>query len=1439
MARSPDGWAAARRLADAGDLAALAEHLRRHPPQPAIGARLFAHADPRVGHLVLSWLRRHLRRCSDREHLAAWAAALPRDLARWPARIQRSLARQFAQLRVFVDQLPDWRAIVDSEAAAIGWLATAIGFDPAAIVTEGATERLLHALNEVDGGELANPLDVVAALRSVGASTSVALRLLADAREAGLLTPAQVGVALHPWLATGDPAAWAAALHRWCPPDAVPMPLIGEALSDPARAHLAIRALARQQNGGVLLAIANGELPGPRALALAEAGAFADTAAELIQVAGADPLAYGDAVRGALTHAHRRGVFVQPADLVPLLKIFVIHRAWPAQDFTDLCHVARDALVERIAARPVDDPAWPRLIEVLALSEGRGASGAIRSVLGVATAPATIRAAIAAAGAREDAEAESHVLAWLATHPQVALRALTRIGGNSTARALQAGLGLDDAGQPAAWIPPWQTDALVLLWQLTPARTPLRAALLKRINPGAMPRPIARDIAAERSEAARRLALNAALFIRPDRALVRIADLGEDGAFDTLYGLLRETVVGLFDGTVPGDSPFDTAHTSGRPDLPSAVRDALLKYGQRLSARGRIRPVCLTRDAEPGAAMLVEACLDLALFGGLESAMQRCLLDAIQPHAAAALPRRLGPLLRSRAEDVRAAAVRLLVARIHTARPHTIARLLRNDAPASLRPAIAAVAEFQVDSAAPLVAQRLASPRLDVVRAAADALVRLDASGAVPALIEQLARQDEPALRRTVLAAYDTVDCGLGPIVDAIEAETDPTRRDRLLSALNRRLSPAWVRRLLVVGRPVGETLLGAIQDGRLTLDGSYDRLDAELVRHGLTPLRSPSTQPYDRLRRAGWSAALGKAVLADPTIELGRLIRRYGRELLGLSGRLDGEPLERLGVACEQLNPDVARGALPVVLDLLKRVQSDEAISGLFALLSRLGPGLPSFLAGQCVDVVRAVTVAIRDPLLRWQTLDRLGAVPGRADLDACLADGESPVAVLSKAFQARRVPRRPPDWATDEATPIPTTGDRMTRIGELIAAAADASPTRRALLVDALVALQPIGAPPWVLESAQAGVEPAPAQRSSATLARLLERLDADDPEVRDAAVAELLDWTDVHAAHVEVLLAWLDERVEVSVDRQWVLADALDAHPTHVRCARSVELLEWLPMDRRRRHAERLWGLWRGDDPAVKAAAGKTLRRLGAAFILPQVAAEIDACNPDAADLLGEGTLPRGPALDAVIEGVRAAGRESLALQLAQRAVAGPLGTPDPRPAPRPTRRAGADRLARIEAARGDDPQAARIALKHLVEAKAPGTLELLVDLTRHPDPARRILALRAVRQLADEATYLDAALPFLADPRPDVCRSVIEALSEARHPDALAQIMDLLQDRNRQIRDAARNGVIRYRKAALPALEHALQRARPDRRALYRGIIAVIEDLIASPPDASIL
>lgn len=1412
-----------RAAADAGDLNVLADALWTHPPDPTDGAALLRHTDPRVVELVIGWLRGHVRRCADVELRRRWAEALPRDLATLGPRGQRGLARLYLQLLPYVSKLPDWRGLALSEPVALAWLTTAVHAGGAAITIEGPTERLVHALAAIYGAQLNDLEGVQTALLALSAARPAlgvaGLRLLDEAYQVRTIALADAQVWWRRWLTIDAAATLALPWGQATPTDLVPV------LADPlhpARSW-AIEHLARRGEVEALTAIVQGDQPGPAAAALAALGDFATSAARLIEVA--QPLAHAAALRIALTRAHRRGVFVQSTDLVPLLPFFVAHRAWPAEDFADLCHVARDALVERIAARPLDDPAWPRLLSVLAVSSGRGASAAIRGVLAGPAPAATLRAAIEAAGLREDTEAEALVLAHLEHFTPEALAALTRLGGAATARTLQSVLGLGEE-PPAPWLLAWQTPALLLLWQLTPARSAARAQLLQRINPTRMPPAITRDVAAERSEAARRLALNAALFLRPDKAIIRLADLGEDSAFDTLYGLLRECVVGLFNGSIPGDSPLDTAHTAGRPDLPAKVRDALLAYGRTLAARGRIRPVCLTRGGEPGAAIFVEICLDLAGYGGLEPGMQRCLLHAITPYAAPHTLPRIKPLVRSRDPAVRAAAVRLFVARAHETRPHAVARLLRDDSEATVRPALAAVAEFAVRWATPWVAERLRDERPGVVQAAAEALVRMNAAEALPLIVEQLARCDDPHVCGPLIEAYEAATHRPWPLVDAFAEARDPAVQRRLLDALAGRLRAAWLVHLLRRNRPLGVRLLAAVRAGALVLDGSLESLHLAGVRQGVEAAQSTSDDPTVLLFRKGWTDSRGHAALVAPGAPVDRIVKAFGWECIDALPALSPAVQAKVTHALARLRGKTIRLWRPTLLQHAPAVKGPLAMSGLLRAFMRIGAELPLAIKGRIVDAIRAVPGGgVGDALLRVQTLRRLGAILQRSDIVAALADAQvsepEPVDMrqtLAEMFDARVEP-----VLATLPRGAPITAEL---IDALIAAVGLPADDTLNWLGEPVARLRAAPIPPPVEATSQAGVQ------------RAIEALGDPDEAVRAEAATRLLDWPDAVLAHREVLMAWLKGDVEVPVDRQWALAEALDARPRLIEGVPAIELLEWLSLERRRRHAARLWRIWLAppnEDAAVRDAAGTGLRRLGAAFLLPRAAQAIEEGCWQAADLLTAGPLPRCPQLDDVVEHLRLAGQEVRADTLMGQAVVGPLGTPAPPPLPKRVRHTAPAQQALVDAAQGDDPQAARRALQALLEAKDPDTVPLLVKLTRHPDPARRMLALRAVRQLADAATYLDAALPFLDDPRTDVRRSVIEALSAAQHPAALPRLIELLRDPTRAIREAARNGLIHYGADAVAGVQTALRRAHPDQRAIYARVLAALEDLLAAEAD----
>ncbi|MCB9546600.1 MAG: HEAT repeat domain-containing protein [Myxococcales bacterium] len=1452
-----------RTLADAGDLDGLVVALQRRRLTPRELRPLLRHADARVVQATLIALLAEVPRTADADALAAFAAALPADLAALAPEAHAPCAALHAELARWGARLPDWRAADLPAVLALPWLTASLLAAPRrAVAAEGVTERLLQALTEVSGARCLDPLGLVdALLDQADARTSpIALRVLQEGVRAGAVPGAGVGERLCRLVAAGNPEALAALSAPWARGVALPRPAVVEALADPARAAVAVSVVASREDAALLWAVARGAVPGPAVAALAALGDVATEASALLDVADADPLAFGAALRTALVAAHQRGVFLQASDLPRLLAHFGRHQGWPPAELAGLCHPVRDALVAEIARLPVDDARWPRALGVLAASESSHAPALVRRLLAHSPAPAVERAALEAVATLEDVEAEGLVVEALSRQPPEALAALRRVGGAVAARALRGLLGIEPAGDVAPWLLPHLQPAVALLWQLCPPRSPQREEVLGRLNPSDLPPAISADVAAERSGAARRLALNAAVYLRADQALVQVAALAEEGTYDTLYGLLRQTVVGLHDGTVPGDAPLGTEHTRGRPHIPVAVIDALLACGRALAARGRIRPVCVVRAPDPGHGLLAEMAIDLARFGGLEPPMQVCLLAAVEPLRAPGVVRRVHGLLRHRDAEVRAAAIRILVAQeaedaSARALAFSLVRLLREEDPQTLRPALEAVARFGLRSATALVARALEHPNMNIKKTAAEALVALDVAAVIDRVVGWLGRHDNPGFRERLNRAYDASRLGPGPLLAALDGADDRTT-GLLIEALDGRLGAGHVRRLLLAGHPAGDRILAAVAAGELRLrEADLAVLRVELARYRLpaaerlpTPARPPA---IEALERHGFDPDAARDALTDAAARrfVPALVRRSPREWLALLPALEGPA--RLALAKtlgEVRDGEAIWAALADLLALLAEVAADaDAVESLLDLLGRVGGSRPGAAAGRVIDALRALpaTPAGRGQQ-RWQVLKRLGAAPGRADLDRSLADCDrtaDPVGnartLLCQAFQvsapARDLPpalleamRSPaPDaLAALAARPVRDPGGR---ISALIAAWPHGRPERQAQALDVAEALQPLGTPRWIKGLASPPARPRPRPEGAPRLAELLADL-ADPARRREAAVA-LLDWPDVPEAHVAVLEAWLASSLEVPVDRQWLLADLLVAEPARLTNARGLELVEWLPLPRRRLLLDRLWALWLAGLDGAEAS----LKRLGAGFLLPRVAEEVARGGLMAARLLSHGALPSGPLLDGVLRALRAGGQDRLADELAQRARPGPLGTPAPPPTPTlPAAEPGPDREALVAAARGADGASARAALDALIKEPDAEIIDLLIELTQHRDPARRILALRCLKRCAPREVYLDAAVPFLDDPRPDVQRSVIRALAHARHPGALRGIVELLQHRQRSVRQAAADGLELYGDDALSTLRRAHRRARPDRREAFGRVIEAIQQQAPGPP-----
>ena len=131
-------------------------------------------------------------------------------------------------------------------------------------------------------------------------------------------------------------------------------------------------------------------------------------------------------------------------------------------------------------------------------------------------------------------------------------------------------------------------------------------------------------------------------------------------------------------------------------------------------------------------------------------------------------------------------------------------------------------------------------------------------------------------------------------------------------------------------------------------------------------------------------------------------------------------------------------------------------------------------------------------------------------------------------------------------------------------------------------------------------------------------------------------------------------------------------------------------------------------------------------------------------------------------------------------------------------------------------------------HALTASKDAAIEPLALLAADPRPKVRSAALRALKRVAPRARSLDATCDALrVEDRQDVILQLMRSLGYGRHAPGLPLLIKRVVHPNQRIADGAAAALLGYGEGALPALAHAARRARPDRRAAYRAVIASIE------------
>ncbi|TDC58386.1 HEAT repeat domain-containing protein [Actinomadura sp. KC345] len=1303
----------------------------------------------------------------------------------------------------------------------IGRLREAIVSRPERIRDESSGEPLYQAVRGIGALDVDDPEPLAAELagRPDAVLRAEAFRITREALHAALLAPARARTLVEE-LAGDVPDALKELAEPWAALDPLPHERI-RGLLETGSAAAAIEVAARHGHRDVLTGIAAdpGRPPAQRRRALELLGGLAtrEDAGEIVAMAARDPLLLAGPAVECLGGMHRRGHFPAGRDVPAIVGLALADHRVPAADLATVLYSRRHETLRELTA---GEGELPRRLDLLAALHEQGVPDLAigDAVAGLARRSADPAPFLRTIGRLRHAGAEETVLGLLPRSPREALGALEAVGGARTVTALRDGLGLDGGGI-APHLRPFRHQALELLWHLGDEGE--RRDILDRLDPRDVPRRIADDLGGPdpRELALLRANLDPA---EPAEALRRLTRNGDATTLPAIADLLLRVVS---DEEAPG--------------LDEAL-DAVRELGARLFRRSALRPRCLldaAGAAEAGDAVLADTLLGLLDRPGLGPAELTSLLDVLCRAPYRRTRARVHPLLRHRDRHVRGRAIAVLAGDGGDARAlsASLVPLTAAGDAQTVRQALLALAEARAVWAAPAIAACLDHPNMNVKKTAASALARAGAPEAVPKLLDLLGRHDNPGLREALAGALRAVlgDAFAATVLAAADRAPD---RPLLLRSLDGLLGARQAAALARRGVAIRAKEPSPVPDADALLDHGWDEVIARRVVDAHE--REPRTPAYARLRPmlARWL----DLAASDP---------RALRLVTGIC------PPPWADAELE-----VAARSAGTLVDGLAAPGDHERLLGLLeAVIPRAGP------AGRREIAERVRRMELGRPGL---VLLRLcGATPVRGDLDRALAAAgraERPAreveSVLREAFGQEPVEGSAPlreglgreirDIASLRRARARTDAPSRDVLDALIGVFPQAPSDVRDVLLDWMVELQPLGAPPWTLaeESRRPAAEartPRAADldqpRSEALRRRLLEMLGDARAERRETAARILLGWPEPQTG-LAVLRAFLHGRADLPVTVD--LARALDhAVPADLdgddeACERFARLAVHLEPDVLDRFVPRLLATWEHGTAAARDASARALRTASPDVVAGLVAERLASGAWGVLDLLARRPLLRTPELDRVLRRLHDEGRDDLARMLVLetgtlREPGGAVQDEDTLKSLREHRTGVPGEPSRAELfqrARDGGPKQvgralARLAERH-EEARAepdPELAGLLAELIAHRETKVRLHAHRVSRRVLSRAGHLEQTTRLLGDPEPDVVRAAIRTLGHAAWEPAIPGLIDLLAHPRGPVREAAEAALVMIGAPAVPALRHAEGRARPDRRHRYTAVL----------------
>ncbi len=1131
----------------------------------------------------------------------------------------------------------------------------------------------------------------------------------------------------------------------------------------------------------------------------------------VVSLALEEPLAYGAAARNFILEAHRRGVFIRQEHMRPLLQLFDGHSEWTGEEFVRVSYLERNPLVAMLEELDANDTAWCRRSQILSASYGVNAHRLIGRLLEACTDPTIATYFVRAAGASAEFFGEKFLLRWLERLPEEVIPVL-RVKGQSLARVALRAI-IDDPLTPTTL----RTMALEALWSQHEDRAVLLHDLCKKLGPsdsGLLDsgRSATRDSTVALLIAQAPWKEEKAHQVDPHQRLQVLCESSNPQLRPEIISQFRLLFRDYVAKALQGD------FTIKRVMLPE-LEQMLFRHGRHLVADGRCVRSWMEESPETGRDFVVSVALEW-LGEEPTDAITVALLELLARHApSGAELRAIEPYWRHSHKGVQRAGIEAILASGEGARglELSICRLAQSGDPRILCQALEGVASLGATWAQALVVTSLERKEMSVKKAAADALAVIGRAAAVPAIVYWLGRHDNSGFRTSLKAALRTSagSSANAVLISACEEKDSDTRRTELLwDALSGQLPLAVVLSLAATDSSPRQALVEACLVGTVQLaDGSQNKLAARLHRADLRKHKKKD-DPARELRVHGFSKEAALHLVearSDKTEAQVLAIVRSGMA-------------EWLAWLAEAKEPHVGGSNLVLAAATATHTEHFDAF---FECIGRLGTkvdaaslvGLiercrlsPTFDAGHRLRSIALLRTTPTDPavggLRRYRLLGQLGALRTLDDLfsalDQCRLRPDYAGESTTLLIEALQIPAKTKNESYD-VTSLRNEAEHWCHTPD----------ANREAWLATMVEERPLDLP--------LAKELEPIRKSSfgpclpAHREQLLARLHADEQQERNRAAKVLMNWPD-GKAHSEVLAAFLAGRVEVDAQGQQKLARRLQHWPTDSTERQAANGLRVFLTRLQIRSFLPSWTQdWRN---------GKT--DLDPIFSFWPVQEEL-------MPLLRERLKDNDYSLLALLSPGHSLAHRTLIARLEKlapskiaRLQTGPEETEVV--LEEPIDPLAGKTLKDLVTLLQDTDVAHGLAVRaiHALAAHGEPALPALDALVTDPRTKIRSAALRALRTVASKDQSFSATLRVLKmETRRDIVLRLMSSLGHARYEPALGALLDRLTNSDYRIRQGAHAALRAWGESAVPAIEHASRKARPDRRHAYTAVIADLE------------